>query len=408
LNRINLIGMIRKILTLLILLTGCNAFTPKPVEENEILDGPLEGLTDEQVAQFFLGDAGFSKTFTSETGLGPIFVATSCISCHAGDGKGHPFTTLVRFGQSDTTGNKFLLQGGPQLQNRAIPGKTSEVIPQGATFSRFTPPAVTGLGFLAALTDDQILANSDPDDVDGDGISGRPNYIDPPDYFYSNKLHVELNGRYIGRFGKKAAAITLQHQVVNAYNEDIGITTDFRMKDPVNYAVSIQASDNVPDPEVRASVVNNVVFYLRTLKIPIRRNADNPDIVAGEQMFKTIGCNKCHISEWSTMDSDLEILSNKSFAPYTDLLLHDMGSGLDDNYTEGIAETYEWRTPPLWGLGLSKDSQGGEYFLLHDGRAASIEEAINLHGGEGEAGKQRFKALSEAEKNQIIQFLESL
>ncbi len=400
--------MIQKLWLGVILLTGCNAFSPKPVEENQILDGPMEGLSEEQFAQFFRGDEDFSNTFTVETGLGPIFVATSCISCHAGDGKGHPFTTLVRFGQSDTTGNTFLSKGGPQLQNRAIPGNTEELIPSGATFSSFLPPAVTGLGLLAALTDNQILAYSDPNDTNGDGISGRPNYIDPPDYFLANNLHNALNGRYIGRFGKKAAAITLQHQVVNAYNEDMGITTDFRMEDPVNYQVSNHTADNVPDPEVSASVVNNVVFYLRTLKAPLRRDIENPDVIAGKVLFETIGCNNCHISSWTTMDSDIEVLSNTTFAPYTDLLLHDMGPALDDNYTEGIAETSEWKTPALWGLGLSKDSQGGSYFLMHDGRAYGIEEAITFHGGEGEMSKQSFLSLTEIEKSQIIQFLESL
>ncbi len=401
-------GMIRQSIVLGVILTGCNLITPEPVAENNILDGPMEGLSKEQASQFFQGDTDFGTTFTSETGLGPIFVATSCVSCHAGDGKGHPFTTLTRFGQSDTTGNKFLDQGGPQLHNRAIPGNTAEIIPPGASFSNFLPPAVTGLGLLAALTDNQILSNSDPDDINGDGISGRPNYITPPDYFMTFDIHTPKNGRFIGRFGKKAAAITLQHQTVNAYNEDMGITSDFSMIDPINYQVSEQSTDRVPDPEVSASVVNNVVFYLRTLKEPLRRNADNSDVMAGEQIFNTINCVGCHISLMTTGDSDISVLANRSFAPYTDLLLHDMGPGLDDNYTEGIAETWEWRTPPLWGLGLSKDSQGGEYFLLHDGRASSIEEAIVMHGGEAEQSKLGFMALSESEKKQILQFLESL
>ena len=144
------------------------------------------------------------------------------------------------------------------------------------------------------------------------------------------------------------------------------------------------------------------------MKEPQRRKTDNADVMAGEQIFNSINCVGCHISQMTTGNSDIAVLANRSFAPYTDLLLHDMGSGLDDNYTEGVAETSEWRTPPLWGLGLSKDSQGGAYFLLHDGRASSIEEAIIMHGGEAESSKLGFLALSEGEKKQIIQFLESL
>jgi CxxC motif-containing protein (DUF1111 family) len=130
--------------------------------------------------------------------------------------------------------------------------------------------------------------------------------------------------------------------------------------------------------------------------------------VTGEAMFNTIGCNKCHISEWKTPKSDVAMLSEKTFYPYTDLLLHDMGPGLDDGYTEGNALTSEWRTPPLWGLGLSKNSQGGNYYLLHDGRATSIAGAINMHGGEASSSQEKFNQLSESEKQSLIRFLESL
>ena len=131
-------------------------------------------------------------------------------------------------------------------------------------------------------------------------------------------------------------------------------------------------------------------------------------MLQGKVLFTEIECSSCHIPEWTTPDSDIEALSNKTFYPYTDLLLHDMGSGLDDGATEGSAETYEWRTPPLWGLGLSPNSQGGSFFLMHDGRARSIEEAIVLHGGEAENSKNRFTALSGADKEALINFLKSL
>ncbi|GAA4196072.1 hypothetical protein GCM10022289_01190 [Pedobacter jeongneungensis] len=200
-------------------MVSCEKIIPSSPKEDEILDGPVEGLSYEQLRRFALGDAAFNnEIFTPENGLGPGFVATSCGSCHAGDGKGHPFTTLVRFGQTDETGNKFLEQGGPQLQNRAIPGYKPEQIPAGATFSKFTPPANTGLGFLELVADADILAMADPQDLDNDGISGIPNYAVLPSYVQTLNNAIPLKGKYIHRFGKKAAAYNLLHQTVNAYN----------------------------------------------------------------------------------------------------------------------------------------------------------------------------------------------
>jgi CxxC motif-containing protein (DUF1111 family) len=382
-------------------LFSCEELIPKGPEDAEILDGPVEGLTSAENARFLRGDIAFNDdVFTIEKGLGPLFVASSCGTCHPGDGKGHPFTTLTRFGQTDETGNKFLKQGGPQLQNRAIPGHAPEFIPVGAASARFTPPANTGLGFLAALTDLQILSNVDADDADGDGISGVPNYVDVPEYFQPQSFHRPRDGKYIGRFGKKASAVDLMHQTVNAYNQDIGITSTYHPLDPFTGEYS--------DPEVTDNAVLDVVFYLRTLKAPIQRESDQTQVIAGKAMFTTIGCAKCHISEWKTPESDIPALSLRTFHPYTDLLLHDMGPLLDDGYTEGIAKTYEWRTPPLWGLGLAKNSQGGSYYLMHDGRASSLTDAIMLHGGEAAQSKENFSQLTETEKESVIRFLESL
>src|SRR4030095_4334546 len=126
------------------------------------------------------------------------------------------------------------------------------------------------------------------------------------------------------------------------------------------------------DPEITNETALDVVFYLRTLKAPIQRLQNDADVIAGKQIFLNISCGKCHTPELQTGPSSITALANKKFFPYTDLLLHDMGPGLNDGYTEGSAKTPEWRTPPLWGLGLSKNSQGGQYFLLHDGRARSI------------------------------------
>lgn len=265
---------------------------------------------------------------------------------------------------------------------------------------KMTPPAVTGLGLLSALTDQQILAYADPDDLDGDGISGVPNYVNPPDYFVPKWFHREVNGRYIGRFGKKAAAIDLQQQTVTAYNQDMGITSTFEPVDPF--------SGFTVDPEVSDQTIRDVVFYLRTLKAPIQRSRENQQVIRGKALFNQIQCGACHIPQWTTPSSDIASISNKTFYPYTDLLLHDMGAGLDDGVTEGSAETYEWRTPSLWGLGLSPVSQGGSYFLMHDGRAGSIEEAILMHGGEALNSKVQYEALMPVEQQALIKFLESL
>ena len=385
---------------MVIAISSCEKLVPPAPKEEDVLDGPMDGLTSSQLLQFLKGDAAFSEVFTAQNGLGSTFVATSCVSCHSGDGKGHPFTTLTRFGQTDSTGNQFLNDGGPQLQNRALPGFTPEQIPAGATFSKFTPPAVTGLGFVTFVSDADIIAMADPNDADGDGISGVPNWITIPTYTTPHSGAISQNGKYIGRFGKKAAAYDLLHQSVNAYNQDIGITSHFN---PIDVFTGLEI-----DPEVSTQTVNDVVFYLQTLKAPVQRNKNDAEVNHGKNIFNQINCAGCHKPTLKTGYAPVEVLSNKEFHPYTDLLLHDMGIGLNDGYTEGNALTSEWRTPPIWGLGLSPNSQGGQYFLMHDGRAKSIEEAILLHGGEATNSKTQYQNLSQADKDALIKFLKSL
>ena len=382
-------------------MASCEKMLPQAPGDHEILDGPVSGLSTEHQKQFLAGDIAFNnEIFKVETGLGPVLVATSCGSCHAGDGKGHPFTTLTRFGQIDSTGNKFLEHGGPQLQNRAIPGFQPERIPAGATSSRFTPPATTGLGFLDAVTDADIMAMADPDDANNDGISGVPNWNYLDSYLTPRKNSITNNGKYISRFGKKANSYDLLHQTARAYNQDIGITSLF---EPIDAYSRLEI-----DPEISSQTVHDVVFYLKTLKTPVQRTPDNPEVQLGKSVFLKIGCGSCHTQTLKTGFSAIPALSNKEFQPYTDLLLHDMGPGLDDGYTEGSAKTSEWRTPPLWGLGLSPNSQGGQFFLMHDGRAKSIEEAITLHGGEGTKSKNNFQGLNEKDKKALLKFLNSL
>ncbi len=385
---------------ILILVLGCQEFEPAPPGDMDILDGPVSDLTASETLRFQRGDVAFNnEIFTKENGLGPLFVATSCGSCHPGDGKGHPFTTLTRFGQPDITGNYFLKQGGPQLQHRAIPGYLPEQIPAGATFTKLTPPANTGLGFLDAVQDSDILAMADPLDANGDGISGVPNWVSLKPYLTPRPGSISQSGKYIGRFGKKGATYDLLQQTATAYNQDIGINSSFERIDTF--------TDLEIDPEISTETIQDVVFYLQTLKAPVPRDEES-EIAAGKLVFDAIQCAACHTPQLKTGVSQIKSLSEKTFYPYTDLLVHDMGPTLDDGYTEGSAATSEWRTPPLWGLGLSKNSQGGSYFLLHDGRARTIEEAILLHNGEAMGSRNSFVAISEAEKKQLIKFLESL
>lgn len=388
------------IVVLIVGIQSCERFEPKLPSDDILLDGPIEGLSFSEMQRFLDGDRTFDEVFTIEKGLGPLFVANSCVSCHAGDGKGNPFSTLTRFGQTDATGNQFLLLGGPQLQNRAIPGYQPEVLPAGATFSRFTPPAVTGLGLLEFVPDAVLLAMADPDDLDGDGISGRVNWINIPSYINPRSESVVQNGHYIGRFGKKASVYNLLQQTVNAFSEDIGISTFYN---PIDLYSGLPI-----DPEIATQAVNNLSFYMQTLKAPVPRNQNDPEVVKGKSLFSQVRCASCHTPQLTTGNAPIAALAFKEFYPYTDLLLHDMGPELDDGYTEGSAKTAEWRTPPLWGLGLSPDSQGGRYFLMHDGRANSIEQAIEMHGGEATGARQNYRNLSQSDKDALIKFLKSL
>lgn len=401
---------------------ACGVLTPDGPPEDQLLDGTVEGMTPSQVRQHIAGDEEFARRFGIAAGLGPIFVATSCEQCHVGDGKGHPTFMLFRFGRDGASGFDALVsQGGPQLQHRAIPGYPAEQVPAAATgVSGFLPPAVTGLGFLDAVDDATLIALADPTDSDGDGISGRLQ-IHAPTELVETVLELEASGSpdpvakgtfvgggYIGRFGKKALTVNLLHQTVGAYHEDMGITSDLLPEDLFNPSAGSRASDDVPDPEVSSSTVANVVFYLKTLRAPSRRGADEPEVLAGEQIFADIGCDGCHVPTLMTGRSEIEVLDLVEFHPYTDLLLHDMGPELDDGYTEGSALTSEWRTPPLWGIGIQQNFQGGSAFFLHDGRAASIREAITFHGGEGTASRDAFSALSAEDQDLLLRFLESL
>ena len=388
-------------------LSSCYKLLPQMPDSTNTLCGPVS-LSNAQAVLFAAGNDQFFAIRTATTGLGPYFVSTGCGECHSSDNRGHPFTILTRFGQSDTTGNTFIAEGGPQLQNANLPGFQPQQIPSGATSSKLIAPITAGVGFLECVPDSEILALAAANLTNPDGVRGHPNYDTIP---YWSPINVNSiprgDGKYICRFGRKASVYSLFQQVANAYNRDMGITSTYLPFDPYNYLDQV-APAAASTPEVSNNDFNSVVFYVTCLQTPNQRDTGNATVKYGSQVFNTIGCATCHQPVLITGYSPVQSLAYQTINPYTDLLVHDMGPGLDDGYTEGDAKTSEWRTAPLWGLGLAPGVQGGNYYLLHDGRAHSIEDAITMHGGEAAAAAGRFNSLSASDRSALLTFLKSL
>ncbi|GLV48460.1 hypothetical protein TJA_16130 [Thermus sp. LT1-2-5] len=361
---------------------------------------PLPGLTSEALEAFRRGDQAFNRIFVREDGLGPLFVHQSCAGCHVRDGRGR----LAFEGRSEALVRARALDGtaphprfGVQLQDHALPGyppegqvllRWEEAVgryPDGTPYRlrrlslevldpsgrpvpgryslRLAPP-VFGGGLLEAVPESALLASQDPEDRDGDGVSGRV---------------ARLAGGEVGRFGWKAGVASLKEQAALAYREDMGLSTPL-----------------FPDEggiEVGEAELEAVVAYLKLLAVPAPRHG--PEALRGRRLFAQIGCATCHQPSLAGLPA------------YTDLLLHDMGPGLDDGVAEGDAAPAEWRTPPLWGIGLTRKVLGEELYL-HDGRARTLEEAILWHGGEAEGAKRRFMALSKEDREALLRFLEGL
>ncbi|MEX2115681.1 MAG: di-heme oxidoredictase family protein [Bacteroidota bacterium] len=383
---------------------ACDALLTEPPADGETFDAPIAGLSTTETAAFVRGDEAFGKAFSVREGLGPLFSQPSCESCHPGDGRGSARTSLVRFGFWNGLSFDLLLSdGGPQLQERSIPGVLPETIPSRANvISTRTGLAVFGLGLIEAIPDSVILAYADENDMNADGISGRPNLVGAPEYLGRGP------GPHLGRFGRKAGVAFLLHQVVNAYQQDIGITTDYLPLENAHLQAGVPTRDDVPEPELAASVVNDVVFYLQTLSPP-RQGDESPDVAAGKQLFSSIGCASCHRPSMQTgSDHPIKALRNTEVRLYSDLLLHDMGPELADGFYEGVAIGTEWRTTPLWGLRLVREFLGGTPVYLHDGRTSDLREAIRAHGGEAQAARDAFLQLNEQDKQALMKFLESL
>ena len=386
-------------------LIACDQLTTEAPLEGDVFDAPMPGLTAAEAAAFARGDGEFARRFAPATGLGPIFNNASCASCHSGDGRGRLENALQRIGSS--ADDLLRAHGGPQIQDKAIPGGEPERLPTGAIVSLRLPPPVFGVGLIEAISEATILALADPNDQDGDGISGRPNWVTAADYVSAAEPGGG-SGPRLGRFGRKAQVSNLLEQVVEAYHQDVGITSDFRPHENRNplSSVPIEAVDRAPDPEVSAATVQAVVHYLRALAPP-RPGAETPSRLEGGALFTSIGCARCHTPVLRTGTSPIAALSDKPVEMFSDLLLHDMGDALADNRPDGGASGREWRTAPLWGLRLMRQFLDGDALLLHDGRARTVEEAILLHDGEGRSARDAFAALTPAQRRALLDYVES-
>ncbi len=396
---------------------------------------------DEIVHEF--GDQAFEQTFVADSaifsGKGPIYNNVSCISCHHNDGKGTPTAGFpnssllfrVSLPGEDKHGAPVSIPGyGFQIQDKALIGVQPEAhidiqyteqtvtYPDGTAVMLRKPvytiqnayyplpgiynlsprlaPPVFGLGLIESIPERTILSFADEEDKDGDGISGRPNYI----------FDTTNNRTDLGRFGLKANTVSLSHQVALAYQQDMGVTSsvlpDESSKGQTQY-FQTKTKTELPDSTLRAAT-----FYVQTLAVPARRNVNDATNKKGESLFVQINCSGCHKPTiYTGLNTAIPALSGQRIHPYTDLLLHDMGDGLADGRPDFVATGSEWRTMPLWGIGLFEKTNGIPYYL-HDGRARTIEEAILWHGGEAQNSKAAFMNLSKEDRSAVIQFLKSL
>lgn len=408
---------------------------------------PAPNLSVAGLEKHLDGDLAFEAAFVSapaavNSGLGPVFNNNACAACHPSDGRGRPprpgekpqsmFLRISLPGTNpDGSGGPNPVPGfGTQLFDKSIFGvppegefvisyveesgsfpdgemyslqrptyeivNTYQTLPAGVLISPRVAPPVFGRGLLEAIDESTILGFADESDSDGDGISGKPNYV--WDY---------LNGQLtLGRFGLKANNPSLLQQSAGAYNGDIGITSPYFSTES-SYGNS-QHDGLDDDPEVDQQTLEDVTFYTQTLAVPARRNLEDPQVVRGERLFKQANCSGCHLPEMHTgVLQGVPEVSNQEIAPYTDMLLHDMGDGLADGRSDFLADGNEWRTPPLWGIGLTHLVNGHNLFL-HDGRARDLVEAILWHGGEAEESTAFFRNLRKADRDALIAFLQSL
>lgn len=423
---------------------------------------PSANLPPSRRVDFSVGNSFFRSpwviapsTTTARDGLGPLFNTNACQGCHIKDGRGHPPTPddanavsmLVRLSIPDAPAYAKVIEQlgvvpepvyGGQFQDMAVPG----VAPEGKVrvdytavpvrfkdgtevelrkpslnitrlgygpmhpdtrFSARVAPPMIGLGLLEAIPDEAILANAEAQAKANNGISGRPNQV------WDDARQKTV----LGRFGWKAGQPNLNQQNVHAFSGDMGLTTSLRPFDDCTDAQTAckQAPNgNGPngEPEVSDNILSLVLFYSRNLAVPARRDVNTPEVLAGKTLFYQAGCQSCHTPKYTTAANAAEPeLANQVIRPYSDLLLHDMGDGLADNRSEFQASGREWRTPPLWGIGLTQAVSGHTQFL-HDGRARNLLEAVLWHGGEATAAQQQVLSFNAEQRTALLAFLNSL
>jgi CxxC motif-containing protein (DUF1111 family) len=384
----------------LLLVVWAAACSPRVPEVVEAAPGdPLPGLAPDESARFLAGKALFNRAFTPEEGLGPLFNQPQCSSCHdlptSGGHGAEPVQKATRFDAA--SGCSTLSEGGGDLLQRAVTpagralGLTPERIPQGATdASDIQPPPLYGLGLIEAVPLSAIAAQADPDDRDGDGISGR--------------LGRSVDGT-AGLFGMKATHATLASFIEEATRGELGLTTPAHPADLLPQGLPLpDGADPAPDPEVDDAFLEALSDYVRFLAPSAAEmpgaEGERAAVAQGRELFTEVGCADCHTPTWTTGPNDSPALSEKRFIAYSDFLLHDMGPDLADICAPGGTPS-EWRTTRL--LGLSARS-----IFLHNGRAQRLTDAIELHGGEAERSRDRYRSLPEEFKQDLIRFLQSL
>jgi CxxC motif-containing protein (DUF1111 family) len=362
---------------------------------------PLAGITPVEFEEFRLGLDDFLEVETAEEGLGPAFNGTSCAACHNVPAIGGAGTIAeMRAGRRDASGRfqSFDATGETLFHLFSIPTHGCQaIVPDDAdVFARRVPIPLFGAGLVEAIPDDTIAALEDPTDRDRDGVSGRAARI----------VDVETGQQRIGRFGWKAQHATLLTFGADAYRNEMGITNDV-FSGELAFGVSaerMRACDRIGDPEdvrdpvTRRRGIDNFASFMRFLG-PVARNGSSDLTRAGEQVFAAIGCATCHHPVLTTGPSSNPLFDRKQVALFSDLLLHDVGTG--DGIVQGQADADEIRTPALWGLRLRRP-------LLHDGSAATAEDAVRRHRGEAELARRGFEQLADADRAALLAFLRSL
>ena len=435
--------------------------TSNEVENKNSFSLVARNLEDNLKINFLVGNALFERIWEdakfseniARDGLGPFFSASSCEACHISDGRGHlpidesddAISVVIQISKNEES----ILNGmknipdpiyGNQISEFSVEGILREAdiiinyeyvpisysdgrvvelrkplikiknlnygdINKETKFSARIAQPMIGLGLIENISEADILKNVDEDDANSDGISGKANIV------WNN----EKNIFSLGRFGWKASQPTVYQQTADAFFHDMGLSNEL-FHNPFNCTdeqMSCQNavsgnSENYDGYEVSNDQLDLVVFYSSQLGVPVRRNVKDNNVVKGKEIFFKIGCNSCHTERFVTkIESKHQNLANQVIYPYSDFLLHDMGEQLSDEVNEFNASGSEWRTPPLWGIGLTS-VVSEEYGFLHDGRARTIEEAILWHGGEASRVLEEFKSLDKNQVNQLISFVNSL